>query len=166
LEEIEKEVKERLSELDSKLSQKEKRYFHLQSIKNFVFHIFDSKNNIYKSDSRLKLINLKRNKELILDYLKKIENEENPKEKSMELFKNEVKVIGEFMNRNFGFVFAGGKIKYFVFLIWMTCGAFIDFVLMLTSKYSSYYFIIGLLILSISRNVLKSKQKKVYGPNY
>jgi predicted transport protein len=172
LEEIENKIKEKLTYLELNLSFEQKQHFHLRSINNFVYHIFNRNAKAYKSKSRLVQINIERNKKLLLEYLDtvitehKITGNNNEMYNSKALYKIYVSGIGEFMNKNFGFSFSGGNFKYLTLLIWATLGGIIDLILWITTKYVAYYFTIGFICLAISRHELKKAQKKLYGPNY
>lgn len=162
---LEEEIKTKFSQLEKDLTQKEKNDFHFKSLQNFILHIFkdDESNN---KKSKLREINLKRNKSLILEYLNLIINKKVSEADSTFLFKNYIKIIGEFMNRNFGFSFAGGKIKYFLFLIYATVGAIFDVLFWFLFDHPIYIFTLLFLIYSIVRTYIKFRNNKLYGPNF
>ena len=163
---LENVVNEKLSLLEQSLTPQEKQDFHINSIKNFVIHIFKKEPNSKINSSQLKKINLKRNQELILEYLDLIIDKKVSSEDSVSLFKNYIEKIGEFMNRNFGFSFAGGKLKYLRFLIYATFGAVIDLLIWFFTNNLSYYFTVAVLLFSIIRTYNKFKNNKLYGPNF
>lgn len=164
---LEEEIRNKLLKLDTNLSIEQKRDYHLNSIHNFVHHIFKEGPDTKVSASKLNKVNLKRNREMILEYLDRIIEGEVGTDDSIFLFKKYIKAIGEFMNRNYGFSFAGGKIKYLLFLIYATVGAIIDIAVLFLFDISTYYvFTLFFLIYSVVRTYIKFKRKKVYGPNF
>lgn len=164
---LENQIRNKLSKLDANLSMEQKSDYHFKSIHNFVHHIFKEGSDSISSGSQLKKINLKRNREMIQDYLDMILEGEVGKDDSTFLFKKYIKVIGEFMNRNYGFSFAGGKIKYFLFLIYATVGVVVDMIFwFLLNISTNYIFTLVFLVYSIVRTSIKYRKKKVYGPNF
>lgn len=163
---LENAVNEKISLLEKSLTPKEKQDFHFKSIKNFAIHLFKNKPNSKIESSRLKKINLKRNQELILEYLDLIIDKKVSSDDSVSLFKNYIEKIGEFMNRNFGFSFAGGKLKFLRFLISATIGAVIDLSIWVFTDNLSCYFTIAVLLYSIIRAYIKLKNNKLFGPNF
>ena len=163
---LENDVKEKVSFLERKLTSKEKEDFHFESIKNFVTHIFKKEPTSKIENSQLQKINLRRNQELILEYLDLVIDKKVSSDDSTFLFKSYIKKIGEFINANFGFSFAGGKLKYLRFLIYATFGALIDASIWIFSNNTTYYFTIMFLLYSIIRTYIKFKNNKLYGPNF
>lgn len=107
-----------------------------------------------------------RNKKLLLEYLSLILDKKVSTDDTVFLFKNYVKPIGEFMGSNYGFSFAGGKIKYLYFLIYISFGAFIDLIIWAILKNPVYIFTLLLLIYSVIKVFIKSQKGKLYGPNF
>lgn len=165
---IEKQIKEKFWKLNKRLSTEEKKNFHFKSVENFIFHIFKEKSN-KNSKKKIYEINLKRNKELLIKYLSLIESEGVNNLESKSLYKEYIEPVGEFMNRNYGFSFAGGIFLYFHFLIYITIGIFIDTIFWFILKEPILiigFFTVILFTYSIIKIYIKAKKGKLYGPNF
>ena len=163
---LETEINNKLDSLEATLSLDQKSSFHFKSVRNFVAHIFLPPKNNKILISKLYQVNVVRNQELINEYLDLIIDKRVSTEDSIYLFKKYIKEIGEFMNRNYGLSFAGGKIKYLIFLVYATIGLILDLVFWAVFDHTIYAFTIVLLAYILIKNFRQHKNGKVYGPNY
>ncbi|TDQ28135.1 hypothetical protein [Zeaxanthinibacter enoshimensis] len=166
IKDLELEIKDKLDSLESTLSKNQKSSFHFQSVRNFVAHIFLPPKNKKILSNKLYQINLVRNQNLIKEYLDLIIDEKVSAEDSIYLFKKYITVIGEFMNRHYGLSFAGGKIKYLIYLAYATVGMILDFILWILFDNTIYAFTIVMLAYILVMNFRQHKKGKIYGPNY
>lgn len=160
----------KLTELDNRildfqkkikiLDPKTRKYFHIKSIENISEHLLHESNN----SGRLQKISITRKKELLLDYLQII-LDENSKKSSKFYYDNYVSKLGRFMNSYYGFTYCGGKILILFLSIYILIGFVIDFIIYTITNNFYYVFILTLLFGS-SRAIIKYKKNQVYGPEY
>jgi hypothetical protein len=164
----EKEINEKIVEkfdFIKKSKNAKLKQIHYKSIKNFIgFLLID--NDKSNTKSNIEKLGKVRKKELLLEYLIEIENEENiTEEESNKLFRKYVYPIGLFMSSYFGFSFIDIGTILMKILIFVVPAIIIDFLILeFTDR---FYFLSILVILFFSiRYILKYTKGKVFGFKY
>jgi len=164
----EKETNEHIVEkfdLIKKSNNTKLKQIHHKSIQNFInFLLLDNDGSNNKSN--IKKLGKVRKKELLLEYLIKIENEQNiTEEESNKLFRNYVYPIGLFMSSYFGFSFIGVEAVFMKILIFVAPAIIIDFLILeLTNRF--YFISILVILLFCIRFIIKYTKGKVFGYKY
>ena len=165
---IERHINEQIVEkfdLIKKSNSAKLKLIHFNSIQNFInFLLIDNDDSYNKSN--IKRLGKVRKKELLLEYLNKIENEENiTEEESNILFRKYVYPIGLFMSSYFGFSFIDIGTILMKIMIFVIPAIIIDFLILELAD--RFYFISILVVLLFGiRYVLKYTKGKVFGFKY
>lgn len=165
VESLKNEILNKYQVLQSKLTNEEKIAVHFKSLGNFIYHIF-SVDYLSTQPSKLKEINLYEAQKQVLAYIDLILASEVSVEDSEILFKKYINVIGTYMSKNFGFIFAGGKIRYFFVFTNIVVGLAVDLVISFVFDEVIWVFTAFFVIYAVFKIAVKQKNKKIYGPNY
>lgn len=139
---------------------------HLRSLSNFVHTLtFVQEPNLKKNSNRIALSRV-RKKELILEYLKQLEEEKRVTDDLSDKYFNEyIKPLGNYMSSYHRFSYIGGGAILLKFVLFLTIGIILDYLLFLiTGRW--VYFTILILILFSFRYYKKYQQKRVFGYRY
>lgn len=164
--ELKQEVELRFLKLKRILSKDDAKYVHLNSIGNFIYHMFLDET---PSNTKLFIVNLENSKIKVNEYLILIESSDFHKYTSKQLYVEYVESIGSFMHQHYGFSFSAGSYKVLYFLIYIVLGiaiGLITYVIISTSKLIILYCIVFLVIYAILRKYYKTNKRRIYGPNY
>jgi len=138
---------------------------HSKSIQNFINYLLTD-NNKSKKKSNIKNLGKVRKKELLLEYLIEIENEDNiTEEESNQLFRKYVYPIGLFMSSYFGFSFIDFGTIIMKILIFVVPAIIIDFLIL---EFTDRWYFISILVVSLFsiRYIIKYRKGKVFGFKY
>ena len=142
------------------------RIIHLRSLSNFIHTLtFAQEPNLKKNTNRITLGRV-RKKELILEYLKQLEEEKRVTDDLSDKYFNEyIKPLGNYMSSYHKFSYIGGGAFLLKFALFLTIGIVLDYLLLLiTGRW--IYFTILILILFSFRYYKKYQQKRVFGYRY
>lgn len=152
----------------SKIHVHNNKLIHQKSISNFVDHLIIEKKNQgkkIKNSNREELSRI-RKKELLLDYLIKLNNNsEINDEISEEYFQDFIKPLGTYMNSYYGFSFIGGGATIVQIMVIITITLIIDYLIYFIFD-QVFYFTILSMVIFIIRKIRKLKQNKVFGYKY
>ena len=163
---LKKEIEVRFLNLKRILSKDDAKYVHLNSIGNFIYHMFLDE---YPSDTKLFDVNLEGNKIKINEYLILIESGGFHKYNSKQLYVEYVEPIGKFMHQYYNFSFSAGSYKVLYFLKYIGLGIIMGlatYIIINTSKIIILYYILFLMIYAILKKYYKENKRRIYGPNY
>lgn len=141
------------------------RLIHQRSISNFVNHLVIKTSDTTEKNikSNLKELGRIRKKELLNDYLIKInKNSEVDEEISKEYFYDFIIPLGNYMSSNYGFSLVGGGATKLILLIIITVSLIVDYCIYFLFDQVIYLTILSTVIFTI-RRIIKYKQGKLFG---
>ena len=146
-------------------SKTEKKAFHLRSLGNIALVLIKEEDE--KTGGKLRNLKIKKYRERIAVYLKKIKNDELDPELSKQYFKEYIEDMGSFMQENYNFSFFAGHVLPFHFILRMIPGIVLDIIIYLFIGFKIMgLFSLTFFIYHFIKYKNKKRKGKIYGPGY